>query len=124
MHVIAGLEIPVLSALRGLHIDARWTFSFCFFRHRARLLRRHPERARTAACSRARAAVVVAEVCQTVKRRRARLRMCSKKHETLLSEGGATKTAASSNFSISLNYKDYELGKTSVQSPFCWGCFP
>ena len=28
MHVIAGLEIRVLSALRDLFIDARWTFSF------------------------------------------------------------------------------------------------
>ena len=64
MHVIAGLEIRVLSALRGLFVDARWTNFVCFFRHRARLLRRHPGRA---ACSRARAAGVVAEVCQTVK---------------------------------------------------------
>ena len=28
MHVIAELEIRVLSALRGLFINARWTFSF------------------------------------------------------------------------------------------------
>ena len=28
MHVIAGTEIRVLSALRGRFIDARWTFPF------------------------------------------------------------------------------------------------
>ena len=39
----------------------------CFFRHRAHLLRRRPRRACTAACSKARADGVVAEVCQTVK---------------------------------------------------------
>ena len=37
----------------------------CSFRHRARLPRRHPGRACTAACSRARAAGIVAEVCET-----------------------------------------------------------
>ena len=28
MHLIAGLEIRVLSALRGHFVDARWTLSF------------------------------------------------------------------------------------------------
>ena len=47
------------------------------FRHRARLPRRHPGRAYTAACSRARAAGVVTEVCQTVKTSASPL-ICSK----------------------------------------------
>ena len=59
MHVIAGLEIRVLLALGGHLIGARWTFSLASFRH--------PGMACTAACLRARAAGVVAEVCQTFK---------------------------------------------------------
>ena len=56
-----------LCALRGPFLDSRRTFFVCFFRHRARLPRRHPVRACTAACSRTRAAGVVAEVCETGK---------------------------------------------------------
>ena len=63
MYVIAGLEVRVLSVLRDLFPDARRTCSFasstavpaCF------------DVTCTVACSRARAAGVVAEVCQTVK---------------------------------------------------------
>ena len=76
MHVIAGLEIEC-SALRGLFIDARWHFFVCFFRHRARLIRRHPRRAYTGACTRARAAGIVVEVCQIVKASASPL-ICSK----------------------------------------------
>ena len=77
----------------------------CFSRHRARLLRRHPGKACTAACSRARAAGVVAAVCQTVKTSASPI-ICSKKHETRLSEGGRRKNccyyySSSSSFSAS-----------------------
>ena len=73
MHVIAGLEIRVLSALRVIFIDARWTFSFassanvpaCLDGSRQAPARRQSASACTAACSRARAAGVVAELCET-----------------------------------------------------------
>ena len=75
MHVIAGLEIRVLSALfyrreGGLFV--------CFFRRGARVLRRHPGSACTVACLRARAADVVAEVCQTVTTSASPRIICSK----------------------------------------------
>ena len=52
---------PRFAALSRLEAD----ILVCFFRHRARLPRRHVGRACTAACSRARAAGVVAEACET-----------------------------------------------------------
>ena len=66
MHVIAGLEVRVLSALRG-RCRREVDFFVCFFRHCARLLRRHPGRTCTAACLRARKDGVVAGICQTIK---------------------------------------------------------
>ena len=66
MHVITGMEICGLPALGHLYRHEVDLF-VCFFRHRALLLRRYPGRACTAACSRDRAADVVAEVCQTFK---------------------------------------------------------
>ena len=88
MHVIAGLEVRVLSAHRGLLIDARWTFSFassttvpaCFDGTRGGSARR-PARGlvRPALSER---------YAKPSNGRRTGLSV--PKHETLISEGGVT----------------------------------
>ena len=88
MHMIAGLEIRVVSALRSLFIDARWTFSFdssatvpaCLDDTREGPARR-PARELVRPASSQRYA-------KPSKRRRARY---YPKDETLFSEGGAIK---------------------------------
>ena len=67
MHVIAGLEVRELSALRGLLIDTKWTFPFASPATMPAGFNGTRGGACTAACSRAHAAGVVGEVCQTVK---------------------------------------------------------
>ena len=65
--VVEGEEKRALSALRAPRSFSRLEANLfvCFFHHRAHLPRRHPGRACTAACSTARAAGIVAEVCET-----------------------------------------------------------
>ena len=77
MHVIAGLEVRELSALRGLFIDTKWTFPFASPATMPAGFNGTRGGACTAACSRARAAGVVAEVCQNVKTSSRQL-VCSK----------------------------------------------
>ena len=59
--VIIGGEIRALSVLRGPFLD----LFVCFFRYSDRLPRPQPGRASPVTCSRARAAGVSVQVCET-----------------------------------------------------------
>lgn len=93
-----------LRASRPLNRHEMDIFVF-FFRHRARLFRRHPRRAWASAFSRARAAKVIAEVFESVQTSFQNMKRCNRKAVRRLS-------SATSSFSILVvNCEDYKLGK-------------